>query len=526
MILARETGLGPALRVVRHFAERQRFFQIKFPSGERALVLIAGMPVPSVELVRLTLGGILPWQTVWEYSPMRAGGFGDYLRKLKAMFSPPTGEFNDSLLAIREALSQCQSIEEARALLLQRERLADGLNHDPVGGFAKREPRSPAINEDWDLGPESSPPRHGFSTGETSSSAISDRYRIGDSGRGKFLSCVEAPTVIVQARRGVPLSAKQARSYPAGAVFLDGVVDGEPFADSRRELYNLGHPEGSIHTLATCEQAVLLIRKLRDLRTRNWTVFVNDGDLDSVFAVWVLLNHLRLAENTELRSRVMPLLRLEGVLDAHGPEAQYLSALPSDLLHSSLTFLKQLRKPEMVFKGYGRWSEMDLLEYLADRLRAVDELVYAPEDFENLYDIVELARGEITNGAVVVACRSDAGMNEVERQLQWVYGERLSIVIFQNTLTTYSVRQVNRNLPALLERAYERLNLLDPAVRGGSKNRWSGSEGSGLSPRNEGTGLNANQIVEAVREAFREPAISDIALEIPRAGRLLPGTHN
>jgi len=72
MPIGKQIGIGPAVRVFRHFIERQRFYQLKFPSGEQALVLVAGMPAPSVELVRLTLGGLLPWQTVWEYNPMRA----------------------------------------------------------------------------------------------------------------------------------------------------------------------------------------------------------------------------------------------------------------------------------------------------------------------------------------------------------------------------------------------------------------------------------------------------------------------
>jgi len=65
MSFGAKTGIGPAMRVLRHFIERRRFYQLKFASGEQALVLIAGMPAPSVELVRLTLGGLLPWQTVW-----------------------------------------------------------------------------------------------------------------------------------------------------------------------------------------------------------------------------------------------------------------------------------------------------------------------------------------------------------------------------------------------------------------------------------------------------------------------------
>ena len=111
MIIGNETGIGPAIRVLGHFTERQRFYPIKFESGERALVLVAGMPVPFVEIVRLGLGGLIPWQTVWEFNPGRAGGYSDYARKLKAMFSLTKEEFDDSLQHVRDALLRCPSLQ-------------------------------------------------------------------------------------------------------------------------------------------------------------------------------------------------------------------------------------------------------------------------------------------------------------------------------------------------------------------------------------------------------------------------------
>ncbi|HET8670763.1 MAG TPA: hypothetical protein VFM05_09115, partial [Candidatus Saccharimonadales bacterium] len=83
MLIGKETGIGPVFRVLRHFTDHDRLYQLKFQSGERALLLAAGMPAPSVKLVRLAFGGLVPWQRVWEYNPIRAGGHGDYVRKLK-----------------------------------------------------------------------------------------------------------------------------------------------------------------------------------------------------------------------------------------------------------------------------------------------------------------------------------------------------------------------------------------------------------------------------------------------------------
>jgi membrane protease YdiL (CAAX protease family) len=65
--------------------------------------------------------------------------------------------------------------------------------------------------------------------------------------------------------------------------------------------------------------------------------------------------------------------------------------------------------------------------------------------------------------------------------------------------------------------AYERLNLLDPAVTSGPENRWSGSNDRGASPRKTGTNLSPAQIIEAVREAFWQPTLVDVFSAIPRA---------
>jgi membrane protease YdiL (CAAX protease family) len=323
--------------------------------------------------------------------------------------------------------------------------------------------------------------------------------------------------VMVRARRGLAIAAKQARSYEAGTIFLDGVAQCEPFADFNQDIFNLDHPEGSIQTLSTCEQAMLLIRKGVDLGKRDWSVLANDSDLDTIFAIWVLCNYQRLNDDAELRARVMPLLRLEGAIDAHGPESQYLAALPPETLRPTLAMRKQLQQQEFVLKNYGRWQEFDLLEYIADRLRAIDEAVYETEQFNELLAVDELARAEIANGLVAVICSSDAGMDEVERQLRRTYGERLGILLFQHAESNYRVRQVDKNLPATLTQACERLNLVDPAATSGADNRWSGSAEVGYSPRKTGTSLTPAEIIATIREAFWTPTFFDVIVALPRA---------
>ena len=377
------------------------------------------------------------------------------------------------------------------------------------------EPQSASIVHQWELGILYS--QNGSAPERTTKSAVPNRYRIRDDVKGRTLTCVEAPTITVRAKRGFVFTAAQARNH-AGAIFLDGAAQGGPFVDAQKEVCNLDHHEGCIRpfTLATCEQAMVLVRKVVDLRKRDWTVFANDADLDTVFALWSLLNHFRIKDDAEVRARLMPLLRLEGAIDTHGLDLQDMAALPPDLFHTTSATLKLLQDRELALKSEGMWSKVDLLEYIAERLQAIDGLIYSPKQFDGLHQVEELARVEIANGSVAVACRSAAGIYELEQQLRKFHGERLGILILQNEPSTYTLRQVNQMLPATLDQAYQRLNLMDPAVGGGSRNRWGGSVEIGGSPRRTGTRLTPVQITETVRQAFRRPTLVDIFCGIGR----------
>src|SRR5918995_171878 len=236
-------------------------------------------------------------------------------------------------------------------------------------------------------------PQNGSREERTTKSAVPSRYRIRDDVKGRTLTCVEAPTVTVRAERGFVVTAAQARNYRAGAIFLDGAAQGGPFVEVQKELYNLDHHEGCIRpfTLATCEQAMVLIRSVVDLRKRDWTVFANDSDLDTVLALWAILNHFRINDDAEVRFRLMPLLRLEGAIDTHGLDRQDMAALPPDLFHATSTTLKQLQDRASALKSEGTWYKVDLLEYIAERLQAIDGLIYSPKHFEGLHEVEELA---------------------------------------------------------------------------------------------------------------------------------------
>jgi hypothetical protein len=335
------------------------------------------------------------------------------------------------------------------------------------------------------------------------------RYRVREDPDGAVLVGAEAPALRVRIMRGFCVTAAAARAAAPGSIFLDGAAQAGPFLDPKREVYNLDHHEGCVRpfTLSTCEQAMVLVRTGLDLRGRDWTIHANDPDLDTILAIWVLLNHLRLNEpQSVVRARVMPLLRLQGVIDAHGLEWQDLAALSPEAHAEMQAWIDQLREPELEAKRRGRWGSIDLLRFTADRLRDIDRLVYPPSQLEDVEDVEELARTEIVEGKVAIVCRSNVGICEVEKHLRRLHGRRLGIIALHTSASAYTLRQVDTYLPASLTQVYEQLNLVDPAAGGHrSGNRWGGSAEIGGSPRTSGTRMAPEQIVRACRRAFSPP---------------------
>jgi hypothetical protein len=339
--------------------------------------------------------------------------------------------------------------------------------------------------------------------------APAGRYRIRGRGREAYLACLEAPTVRVRIERGFCASPAQARGSPPGTIFLDGAARGEPFLDPARAVYNLDHHEGCVRpfTLATCEQALVLLLRGLDLRRREWTIHANDADLDTLLAIWVLANHVRLSEDTAARARVLPLLRLQGTIDAQGLELAELCALPRELFAATRARMEALRAREVELRARGKWGDVDLLDYVAERLHAIDQWVYAGEDLDRAVEIEELARVEIGGDSIAVVCRSPAGIYEVEGQLRRIHGGRAGLIALEQGAGRWTLRQLDPNLPATLDRLYERLNLLDGAAGGSrSSQRWGGSAEIGGSPRRGSTRLDAAAIANACRLAYRGPA--------------------
>ena len=338
------------------------------------------------------------------------------------------------------------------------------------------------------------------------------RYQIRGGAGGRTLVCVEAPTVAVQIERNRCVRASEARHAPPGTIFLDGAAACEPFADPVRAIYNLDHHEGCVRpfTLSTCEQAIVLLLRGLDLRKREWRVLANDADLDVVLAIWVLLNHHRMgAGDGAARAEILPLLRLEGAIDAHGLAFQEFCALPPGLLDETRRRMERLRDRERGLRNTGRWEKVDLLEYTRERLEQIDAFVYPQNAFADLVEIEELGRVPLQNSSVALACRAHVGIYEVERQLARFHGPRLGILVLRQREGVYTLRQTDPALPPGLEALYAHLNRIDPAVRARQADRrWGGSGEIGGSPRTGGSKLGHEAILTACRHVYARPPLA------------------
>jgi hypothetical protein len=334
------------------------------------------------------------------------------------------------------------------------------------------------------------------------------RYRIREDDDGRYLTCVEAPNIMVRLDRAFSVSSTAARKYPEGTVFLDGAAQGEPFIDVERGIYNLDHHEGCVRafTLSTCEQAMVMILKGLDLRGGDWSLYGNEPDFDTVLAIWLFLNYRRVTgDDSSVRQRLMPLVRLEGVIDAHGLEMVALAGLPEPVQAETLETINHLRALELALKKDGSWQSTDPLDYLLQVLHEIDQLVYTARDFEGLNTIEEVARVPLGNDRVAIVCKTDIGIYEVEKHLRKLHGERVGLIVLEKGPTAITLRQADPFLPRNLEPIYDRLNQVDPNASGDG--RWGGSSDIGGSPRDSGTGLTAMDVARVCQWVFRPPTL-------------------
>jgi hypothetical protein len=345
------------------------------------------------------------------------------------------------------------------------------------------------------------------------SEQLPQRYFIKEDADGRYLTGRETPELKVRLQRNLSVTAATARKAPEGTIFLDGAAMGEPFLDHERRVFNLDHHEGVIRrfTLSACEQAMILVLRGLDLRERPWTIFANQPDLDTLLAIWVLLNSVHLGDDQpEIRRAAVPLVRVEGLIDSQGLEFLEFSGMGEADLKETLARLDTLREAELSIFTESDSGDEALLENVLALLEMVDRMIYPIDFFEALPGVEELALAELSPDRIAVVCRCDCGIYEAEPVLKRLYGKRLGIIALQKSPDSYTLRQVDSFLPVNLQEAYRTLNLVDPAVKNSrSADCWGGSGEIGGSPRASGTRLEPGEIAAACRLAFHRPSVKE-----------------
>lgn len=340
---------------------------------------------------------------------------------------------------------------------------------------------------------------------------LPQRYAVKTNDDERVLTCLEAPNLSVHIEAGLSVSGSVARKSPRGTIFLDGVAQCEPLMDHERQVYNLDHHEGCVRafTLASCEQALVMYMKGLDLRGRDWNIFANEPDLDTILAIWIILNHARIGPRGTTQRRILfALVRYEGIIDALGLELRELAALPPELMRKIQRVIDHLRSDELALKKEGRWADTDYLSYTASILHKIDQIFYKASDFQDYQGVKELARIDLTDQRIAVVVEAEMGIYEIEPHLNKLYGQRLGVVFLKKGPSTYTVRQMDLFMPITLDDVYDRLNFVDAAVKCRTQsNKWGGSADIGGSPRETGTQLSPHAIAQTCREAVNKPMI-------------------
>jgi hypothetical protein len=251
-------------------------------------------------------------------------------------------------------------------------------------------------------------------------------------------------------------------------------------------------------TLATCEQACVMLMQRIPLWEGEWSLYVNEPDLDSLLAAWVILNHYALAhDDYALLRKVMPLIRVEGVIDAYGLDKALLSGLPRRIYEAKEKRIEKLRRNERTLREKGEWDTANLTTFSHGQLDRMDAELF-PRGRPRIMG-VQSQDLTLPTRKLALLVRSQRGIYEIEELLKEKHGDELAAIVLDSGHGRMTLRLVDKFMPKNLLVAYEGLNQRDPRVRVGNEtNVWGGSDEIGGAPRATGTGLSGAEVLDTV----------------------------
>lgn len=283
---------------------------------------------------------------------------------------------------------------------------------------------------------------------------------------------------------------------PRNSVALDGVVSGGPRFDELTMHANFDHHDGVNRdaTMSTCMQAYMAIKgglmeSFRENGMPCLHVFINDTDQDTAMAVW-LLNNYKLFEGTQSIPHINRLLDLNNKWDITG------GAYPVNLDEQIVRQFCWIFEPYADLRISGKLSHAD--EYmLRDNIEAVMkrfDMLLMGQVGEKVLD----TRHEILYDSPIFKVVNEIGGNEARYHL---YGKGMNAfisVVAQRTDAryVYTIGRRSQYIPFPIQALYDDFNLAEGLTRA---NGWNGSTIIGGSPRELGSGLHWQRLVEIVQ---------------------------
>lgn len=352
----------------------------------------------------------------------------------------------------------------------------------------------------------SQPAEAGESAEDGAAQRVRSRYGTVERGGHDCLICSGTPNIQLRVERGLSVNDDTRKRYGKQTMFLDGVYAGGPLFDNESRQYSLDHHQGCVRafTLATCEQAAVIVTKGLPLSEGEWSLYVNEPDLDAVLAAWILLNHGELKRNgNELLLAVMPFIRVEGAIDAHGLELSAITCgVSPEIYKRERERIDALLALERQLKERGAWTGVNVIDYTRKLLEELDRTLYPAGYLDRLVDVVEVARVPLEKRkAWAFLCRSHQGIYAVEAQLKQQH-EKVGLVVLDQGDGRFTVRQTDSFLARSLADLYPVLNDRDDKASESDENCWGGSTDIGGSPRRTGSALDGEEILRIVQEVY------------------------
>lgn len=291
---------------------------------------------------------------------------------------------------------------------------------------------------------------------------------------------------------------------PPNSIALDGAVMSGPRCDDKTHHLNFDHHDCVVRdaTMSTAMQVYFAIKG--DLMDRlpqgkRWSVYINDTDQDTAFAVWLLLNY-KLFEGVQTIPHVSRLLGITDKWDITG------GAFPMNLAD------KLVREHAWVFQPYsdlrksGRLATADecvMRDNLDAVLSRLDQFMMGQSGTKALD-----TRHEILYDSPAFKVVDEIGGNEA-RYLLFSEGMKAFISIVARRpdgRLVCSIGRKSQHVRFPVSQLYLDFNALEG--EGVSPlNGWGGSGIVGGSSRESGTGLSWEQLRDATNRRLRMDGI-------------------